>query len=85
MGSSDVVESVIRTGITLAILLLAVPLGWYLGAGTISTFTQSLVSGVLVLLGSSAAVAMVGLGLYIVAEGAVPSPLRRYVSGRLSR
>ncbi|KDE60522.1 hypothetical protein EL22_19720 [Halostagnicola sp. A56] len=86
MGSSEVVvESVIRTGITLAILFLAVPLGWYLGAGTVSAFTQNHVSGVLALLGSSAAVAMVGLGLYIVAEGAVPSPLRQYVSGRLWR
>lgn len=82
MGHSAVVESVVRTGVTLVVLLLAVPLGWYLGAGTISAFTQGLVSGVLVLLGSFAAVTMVGLGLYIVAEGAVPAPLRRYVSSR---
>lgn len=83
--SAVVVESVIRTVVVLTVLLLAVPLGLYLGAGTVSAFTQGLVSGILVLIGSFAAVTLIGLGLYIVAEGTVPAPLRQYVSSSFPR
>ncbi|AHG01114.1 hypothetical protein HALLA_17010 [Halostagnicola larsenii XH-48] len=83
--SAVVVESVVRMGVTVAILLLAVPIGWFLGVGTVSAFTQGFVSGVLVLFGSLAVVALIGLGLYIVAEGAVPAPLRQYVSSSFPR
>jgi len=67
-----------RAVIVVAVLLVAIPLGGFLGAATVSAFVDSPVSGVLVLAGSVTAIAVIGLGLYIVAEGRVPSFLARY-------
>lgn len=78
--SETLVETVFRAAVVVAVLLVGLPLGLFLGSGVVSAFTENLLAGSLVFTGSLALLTLLGFGLYIVAEGAVPAPLRRYVS-----
>ncbi|MFP8952661.1 hypothetical protein ACLI4Z_06745 [Natrialbaceae archaeon A-arb3/5] len=78
----DAVEQLVRAVVVLAVLLLALPLGAFLGAFTVSTMAESLLVGLVVLGGSTAVVALLGLGLFIVAEGTIPESLRRAIGPR---
>lgn len=70
----------LRAAIVVAVLVVSLPLGLFLGSLIISTLTENIVTGVLVLAGSVAITATMGLGLYIVAEGEVPTFLRKYMA-----
>ena len=71
------VPQLIRVAVVVAVLLVALPLGAFLGGFTISILAENIVTGVLVLAGSVTITAAIGLGLYIVAEGEIPSFLRK--------
>ena len=71
------VPQLIRVAVVVAVLLVALPLGAFLGGFTISILAENIITGVLVLAGSVTITAAIGLGLYIVAEGEIPSFLRK--------
>jgi len=70
-------QQFLRAVIVIAVLLLTLPLGAFLGAFTVSAFTENIVTGTFILSGSVTIIAAIGLGLYIVAEGEIPAFLRR--------
>lgn len=77
-NSGDAVRQFVRIAVVIAILLAAVPLGFFCGGTTVSALTDSLAAGSVMLAGSVIMVAIVGLGLDVAGEGAVPKTLKAY-------
>ncbi len=78
--SETLVETVFRAVLVLGVLLVSLPLGALFGSAIVSAFTQSLLTGSLILAGAVTVVALLGFGLYTVAEGKFPPLVRRYLS-----
>lgn len=72
-----IAEQFTRAAIVISLIIAAMPLGFLLGSFTVSALTESLVNGLLVLTGSVAVLAVIGLGLYIVAEGEIPAVFKQ--------
>lgn len=75
-------ERFARAGIVIAAFFVALPLGAFLGAFTVSGFTNNLATGLLMLTGSVTTIAVIGFGLYIIAEGEIPAFLDRHLTAR---
>ncbi|WP_226040269.1 hypothetical protein [Natrinema sp. DC36] len=71
-----------RAAIVIALFIVTIPLGMLLGMLTVSALAENLAIGLVVLAGSATVVAVIGLGLYIVAEGEMPAILKRYSIAR---
>ncbi|MDJ1432534.1 hypothetical protein [Halostagnicola sp. A-GB9-2] len=78
--SETLIGTVFRAVVVVAVLLVSLPLGVFLGSSIVSAFTESLLAGSLVFTGSLALLTVLGFGLYLVAEGEFPTSLRRHVS-----